>query len=62
MGCYLFCGCRGQSIRVPHNVEGVLAFRYGPTWRTPLYMDKGVDTGEGAAPNGTFTSYMLCLQ
>jgi len=25
-------------------------------------MDKGVDTGEGAAPNGTFTSYMLCLQ
>lgn len=39
---------RGQSIRVPHNVEGVLAFRYGPTWRTPLYMDKGVDTVESS--------------
>lgn len=27
--------CRGCSISVPHDIEGTLVRRYGPSWRTP---------------------------
>lgn len=33
-------------LSVPANLEGTLEKRYGPTWRTPAYLDKGADTGE----------------
>ncbi|GAB4821073.1 hypothetical protein N2152v2_008119 [Parachlorella kessleri] len=39
---------RGQEVCVPADVEGTLRARYGPTWRTPRYMDKGSDTVEAA--------------
>ncbi|PSC75064.1 hypothetical protein C2E20_1924 [Micractinium conductrix] len=38
---------RGRTLRTPANKEGTLAVRYGPTWRTPAYMEKGADTVEG---------------
>lgn len=31
---------------MPASLEGTLEKRYGPTWRTPAYLDKGADTGE----------------
>lgn len=31
---------------MPHDVPTVLEHRYGPTWMTPRYMDKGSDTIE----------------
>ena len=34
-----------MRVAVPARVEALLEFRYGPTWRTPRYMDKGSDTG-----------------
>lgn len=39
--------CRGVNLSVPAEVEGTLARRYGPNWRTPAYAEKGADTGEG---------------
>lgn len=33
-------------MRVPCDVEGALAYRYGPTWHVPKYMDKGNDVIE----------------
>jgi hypothetical protein len=41
---------RGASLACPADVEGVLAHRYGPTWRTPRYMDKGRDEVEQGKP------------
>ena len=31
---------RGRKIKVPHNVDGVLEWRYGKDWNVPKYMDK----------------------
>jgi hypothetical protein len=36
---------RGTNLAVPADLEGTLAMRYGPNWRTPAYMSKGADTG-----------------
>ncbi|KAL4449435.1 hypothetical protein ABPG77_007079 [Micractinium sp. CCAP 211/92] len=50
-GLVLPCGrkdWRGHVLSVPANLEGTLAKRYGPTWRTPAYLDKGADTVEGS--------------
>lgn len=41
---------RGASLACPADVEGVLAHRYGTTWRTPRYMDKGRDEVEQGKP------------
>ena len=37
---------RGTNLAVPADLEGTLAMRYGPDWRTPAYMSKGADTGD----------------
>jgi len=39
---------RGVELRVPKRLECVLEHRYGATWRTPIYMDKGRDTIESS--------------
>ena len=36
----------GARLRVPHNVEGLLLHRYGPSWRVPRQHDKGTDVHE----------------
>jgi hypothetical protein len=41
---------RGASLACPRDVEGVLVHRYGATWRTPRYMDKGRDEVEQGKP------------
>ncbi|KAL4427794.1 hypothetical protein ABPG75_001883 [Micractinium tetrahymenae] len=50
-GLVLPCGrkdWRGHKLSVPADLEGTLEKRYGPTWRTPVYMEKGADTVEGS--------------
>jgi hypothetical protein len=41
---------RGANLACPADVEGVLAHRYGPSWRVPRYMDKGRDEVEQGKP------------
>lgn len=41
LGC-----CSGRALSVPASLKGTLEKRYGPTWRTPAYLDKGADTGK----------------